>query len=123
MPALPDIPSLVGFDLRPPILGSRFRHLVDFAVVSMPKATMDEDRDTMTRQYEIGCAGQTLPVEAESVSESMQQRPHGQFGLCVPRSDLRHQEGTGFCRELVGHIRRISADEIAKDQIFLIVKL
>ena len=46
-------------------------------MVSMPKAAVDEDRDTVTRQYEIRRAGQIFSVEAESVAEAVQQGAHG----------------------------------------------
>ena len=47
--ALTNVALFVRFDLRPPILDPRFRHLVDFAAMAVPETPVDEDRHAESR--------------------------------------------------------------------------
>jgi hypothetical protein len=49
-------------------------------------------------EHEIGLSRQIVPMKADSVSEPMQQPPHGEFGLHALAPDAPHILGSALWR-------------------------
>jgi hypothetical protein len=70
----------VAGKFRVPVVQSRRRRrLARVAGVAVPEAAVDLDRLAEPREHEIGLAGQVAPVQAESISQSVNQSTDDEF--------------------------------------------
>ena len=72
-------------------------------MVSMPEASIHEDRRMVFSHHDIRFARDRLHVEAVAVAVVPQPLPHLQLGLGAFAVDVRHHEVTLFRSEVVGH--------------------
>lgn len=75
------------------------------ATVTMPEAAVDKDDFSPRREHEFGRSGQIATVQSIAIPEAMQQMPQYEFWFGVLLADLRHDEGTAFRCDVVGHFR------------------
>jgi hypothetical protein len=71
---LASIPSNIPGDLFPPELGPRFWEAKEVAVMSVPKATVHEDRCISFGEHQIRAAGKVSPMKAEAKPPTVQPR-------------------------------------------------
>jgi hypothetical protein len=74
------------------------------AGVMMPEAAVYEDHCLETGQYQIGCAGKILALQAKPVSLRMQESSGKDFGLGVLLSDTAHHPASLRLGEDVRHV-------------------
>jgi hypothetical protein len=58
--------------------------------MAMPKAAMNQNGDSSTRQDNVGRARKIAPVKPESNAEAVQDSPDGNFGSGILLPDPRH---------------------------------
>src|SRR5579864_1077782 len=80
----------VPADLIGPEFLSRFRHLEQRAIMSMPKATVDQNGGAITRKNYVRAAGQVWRVQSKPKTCRMQTTAKKQFRLSVPAADAAH---------------------------------
>lgn len=73
------------------------------AVMLVPEAAMDEYDRPVLRQHDIRPPGQAWPREAVTEPKSMEALANLQFDFRVLSADARHQRGTLFRADDVGH--------------------
>jgi hypothetical protein len=69
----------------------------------MPKASVDKYHFPARDKNEIGCSRQIPAVQAESVTEPMQQAAHNELRICVLAPDLAHDPTALLRTELICH--------------------
>ena len=95
LPELDDVPAhggeafahllvtlLIASDLGLPKVGTGLGHheevtrLTIGSGMSMPEAAIDQDDGAETTQHNVGCARQTLDVQAEAIAMGIEEAPH-----------------------------------------------
>ena len=85
-----------------PELCPRLRNGCFFAAgVAMPKASVDEDNDTVLREHEIWRAREVMPMEPVAEPKSMSRSAYSYLCQGVFRPHLRHQPGPMLRRKAV----------------------
>src|SRR3989442_4239164 len=69
----------------------------------MPETTMNENRKTMLRQYDIRPSGEVPAVQSKPIAQPVQHRSHGTFRLGVTTADAGHVPASFFSRKPVDH--------------------
>jgi hypothetical protein len=69
--------------------------------MEMPKAAVDEDRDAMARQDEIGRAGQRPHMQSKAIAEGVHERAHGHLGFRVAPANRSHDARAGLLADAV----------------------
>lgn len=82
LPADAAVAAPVGYNLHPPELAPRFRGPVTTRA-SMPEATVDEDREFLLGEREVGSARQREVPPPANDSVCAQQREHPHLGCLV----------------------------------------
>lgn len=86
------IPGNVPFELVFPKSNVRRRHgRLPASLVSVPKATVNEDGGIVLRKNDVGLSRQIAPMNSESIAHRMKLSANDDFGGGILRSDLRHQ--------------------------------
>ena len=86
-----DVALFVAVNLLLPEFGVCLGHYkVLAALVTVPKASVDEDDCLVFAQYYVGGAGQALDVYAVAVAMGMEVTAHNQLGFGVLALDARH---------------------------------
>lgn len=49
----------------------------------VPKASMNENNRAVAWQYDVWPPWQALSVQPETITQTMENRPHDQFRLCI----------------------------------------
>jgi len=73
------------------------------AVVTMPKATMDEDDGMIFREHDIRFSGEFPDVQPEPEAMTMQQASHQEFRFRVPPLNAGHHPASGCSIHYVCH--------------------
>lgn len=90
--SLAGITSHIAFQLRPPVLDSRFRKAIARrAVVLMPKTAVDQNHSAKTGKHQIGTTRQIAHMQPVPVSEPMNERTDDPFRSRVFAAHARHQ--------------------------------
>src|SRR6185503_8965174 len=96
----------IAADLGLPVGAIGGRHArAPGAVMTVPEASVDEQRSAAGREDEVRLARQIVPVEAEAQTKRVGGAAHGQLRRRVPRLHRAHHGGAPFGREDVGHQR------------------
>jgi hypothetical protein len=74
-----------------------------FAVVPMPKASMDEDHFSIFREDQVWVAGQIASVQSIAKPPAVQFPPYDHFGPCILALDPGHQGAARRGRERICH--------------------
>lgn len=69
----------------------------------VPKATVNENNRAPARKYEIWLPRQTIPVQAITIPEPMNEAAHGHLWACVLRPNPAHPFASFGGRKGVGH--------------------
>jgi len=67
----------------------------------VPEATMNEDTDMVTREYDIGVAWKISLVQAIPEALSMKQLPDLHLWQCIAAADARHHSRSDFSTDYV----------------------
>jgi hypothetical protein len=90
-----DIARAVAVYLLLPKVNVAFGQMVHLTIlVSVPKATVDKNHQTIFLDGNIGTAGQILVANTKPVSGGIQGSPDNEFRFCVATMDLRHHKRT-----------------------------
>ena len=111
----PPIPFDISAQLQRPITDSRFRSPSVFAnLVLMPKATVDEDDLSPSREYQIRRSRQVSLVQSVTVSKAMQKSAHDEFRMRVLASNTAHDFTAACWRDSVHRLgRQVSGYNLA----------
>jgi hypothetical protein len=71
------------------------------ALVAVPEATVNEHHGPVSRQDDVGRAGQSPRTHSEAEPGPMKERPDAQFRGGVARADSRHDSASLFVVECV----------------------
>ena len=88
--ALAQVPVLVCFQFRQPVIQAAFWGLADPTAVGMPEAAVDENYAVTAGKDNVGRAGQVLAVQTEAITQRVKQRPDNTFWGCVAAFDRLH---------------------------------
>lgn len=104
----------VAADLLTPKVVVGFRQPALGAGVAVPKAAVNEDRQVMFGQHEIGSAGKIPAVQAEPIARSMKRATNRQFGFRVRRPNAPHHPRSCLRTPSVGHSDKMdTSDRVA----------
>lgn len=93
---------LVALDFVCPKLNVCLGKFVDGTpFVSMPKTAIDEDAGTESHDGDVGCAWQSLGMDAVTEATAEQETAHEHLGSCVLRPDSAHAVAALFGCHLV----------------------
>lgn len=93
---------LVTLDFVCPKLNVCLGEFVDGALfVSMPKTAVDEDAGAESHDGDVGCAWQSLGMDAVTEAMTEQETAHEHLGSCVLRPDSAHTVAALFGCHLV----------------------
>ena len=71
--------------------GARLRRRgLSATVVPVPETPVNENELSARGETDIGCSGKISSMQTESVAETMQRSPDGEFRSCIPGTDVRH---------------------------------
>jgi hypothetical protein len=56
----------------------------------MPEAAMNKNHSSIFWKHDVRLSGKTFPMQSESISEGVEQRPDPNFRLRVAAFDRRH---------------------------------
>ena len=105
------VPLFVPSDLRHPELRVCLRNLAALRtlnvrrnVVSVPKATIDEDASPVFLEHQVGMSWQSFMIEPISEASLPQSTPHNHLRLRVLRTNRSHRFVPLLWSESVGHI-------------------
>lgn len=99
----PSIPGPVGIHFGLPEFGARLGQAEQVAVMLVPEAAVDEDHSSVLRQNNIGASWQAGTAEPVTESQRMEAPTDLQLDLRILAADARHQCGTLFRVDDIGH--------------------
>jgi len=74
----------ISCNLCNPVFAIAFgRPIASYAVVSVPKASMNKDNLPQSRENEIGCSGQSFIVQSKSITQVVSQPAYNHLWLSV----------------------------------------
>src|SRR5206468_1076898 len=76
LPVAADVPVDLG---RPVVIVSR-RHPRSLTTVPVPEASVHKDREPVTREDQVGAAGEVFPMEPEPMARCVRCLAHGDLG-------------------------------------------
>lgn len=99
------IPRRIRFELcLPEISSRRWCRGITASFVTMPEASMHEDRRTVPRQHQIGSALHLSGMKSETETAGVQFSSKQQFRLGVPAPYPRHHAGPCLLIHDIGHL-------------------
>ena len=85
----------------------------------VPEATMNEDADTMTREYDIGFAWKISLMQAIPEALPVKQFPDLHLWQCIAAADARHHSRPDFSAD---YVHEHPPDELASGAGYLLGK-
>lgn len=92
------VPLAIALKLRAPKRLARFGHPRELTIgigVTMPKASVDEDRELLFAENDIRPARKLLSMKPISKARTMECSPHDHFRFRIATADPRHLRATG----------------------------
>ena len=100
---MPRIPFTISGNLLRPVRNIRLHPspAVHAFWASMPEAPVDKNAGSAAREYQVGFAGQTLGMKAETQTSPMERTSDYQLGRSIPTSNTAHVLAASGRGELV----------------------
>jgi len=97
------VPNSVLLDFARPKFDVRLRKLRTATPVSVPKAAVDENRDSMLRKNEVGASGEIRPMQPKPEAEAMSSPSGQKLRRRVETPDRAHVSRSLFSRQMINH--------------------